>query len=589
MESQVDEVKSKVDIASLIGEYVQLKKTGRNYKALCPFHKEKTPSFMVNSDRQIFKCFGCNEGGDAFAFLKRMEGMEFGEALRFLANRTGVRLKEYKASPEEEKKETLLKINVAATEAYHYLLTKHPIGKKAREYLRKRKINEASINSFKLGYASGQKNFLFQYLVKKGYSPQDLNMAGLTTVSQEGVTDRFRNRIIFPIFDSQDRPIAFSGRNLGNEEPKYLNSPETPTFHKSQALYGLNLAKTEIKKEKNAVLVEGNLDVISSHQVGVVNTVAPLGTALTSEQVSMLQRFAENLLFAFDTDLAGDAAAKRGIDIAENAGLNIRVVQLEESKDPDDLIRKNPALWKKAVKEAVPIYDYFIDSAIRKYGAAGAENKRKVANEVLMELASLEDEILKAHYLQALAFKLGVEETILRLALEKFQKNKGEKGSIQEILEKPLSEKGAFLIEKYLLALIIQSGEIPTIIDEKIFSDPNNQEIFKFIDQFKKKEGRIKVKALTKTLPDAILPTFDELLLLEIGEDTLEDSQKIEKEMISCAARLKELNLRARLKELSLAIKQAEAIKDNLRVRALSEQFRDLSKTLMSLESDKSQ
>jgi len=584
MESQVDEVKSRVDIVGLINEYIPLKKAGRNYKALCPFHAEKTPSFMVNSDRQIFKCFGCNEGGDAFAFLKRMEGMEFGEALRFLAARVGVKLKEYKPSPAEEKKEALLKISEVAGEVYHYLLTKHPSGESARAYLKKRGVTSQSISDFKLGFAGGQRNFLFQFLAKKGFSPADINLAGLTITTSDGVIDRFRNRIIFPIFDAASRCVAFSGRNLGTEEPKYLNSPETPLFHKSKALYGINLAKTAVRKEGAAVLVEGNLDVISSHQVGVTNTVAPLGTAVSAEQIGILKRFAENLLFAFDTDLAGDSAAKRGIEIAENSGLNIRVVQLSGSKDPDELIRKDAAVWKKAIKEAVPIYDYFIDSAIRKYGLGGAESERKIAAEVLPQIASLDDEILRAHYLQSLGAKLGIEEATLRSALKKYATNQREPLSLEEILERPLGEKGIELLEKYLLSLFIQSGQLPETAEEKIFGLPQNREIFKTLDGFKKKEGRLKIKTLAKAIPAALLPAFDELLLLEIDEEILADSEKATKETNNCVRRLKQLNLRVKLKELSLSIKQSEATGEKDEVASLSRRFRDLSKTLTSLE-----
>ena len=584
MENQVDEVKSRVDIVGLISEYIPLKKAGRNYKALCPFHGEKTPSFMVSSDRQIFKCFGCGEGGDAFAFLKRMEGMEFGEALRFLASRVGVQLKQHQPSPVEQKKETLLKISEVVTEVYHYLLTKHPSGERARTYLSKRGINSASIKDFKLGFAGGQRNFLFQFLAKKGFVPQDVNLAGLTVATSDGVVDRFRDRIMFPIFDVQGRVVAFSGRALGDTEPKYLNSPETPLFHKSKVLYGINLAKIEIKKEKEAVLVEGNIDVISSHQVGVTNTVAPLGTAITSEQIEILKRFTEDLLFAFDTDLAGDAAAKRGIEIAENAGLNIRVVQLAENKDPDELIQKDPEAWKKSIKEAVPIYDYFIDSAIKKYGTTNAESKRKVASEILPQMASLDDEILRGHYLQLLGAKLGIEEQILRAALKKYSPDQKETPSLKEILEKPLGEKGMELLEKYLLAIIVQSGQLPETTEEKIFGRPQNHEILKILSSFKKKEGRLKIKALAKAVPEALLPTFDELLLLEIDEEILADNEKATKEINNCVHRLKELNLRVKLKELSLAIKQSESTGKTDQVASLSREFRDLSKILTILE-----
>jgi DNA primase len=584
MESNLDEIKNRVDIVGLVGEYAPLKKAGRNYKALCPFHSEKTPSFMVSPDRQIFKCFGCNEGGDVFTFYKKIEGVEFGEALKSLAQRAGVQLKEYKPSPAEQRKEELLKATDAASRLYHHLLLKHPVGKSGREYLKARGVKQKSIIDFRLGYAPTRSNILLEFLKKKGFSMQDAVIAGLLMVSGNRPKDRFFGRLMFPIFDTQGRAIAFSGRNLGKTEPKYLNSPETPIFQKSRALYGIDLAKQEVKKEKTAILVEGNLDVISSFQVGITNVAAPLGTALTASQIDILKRWAENLIFAFDTDLAGDSAAKRGIEIAENAGLNIRVAQIPSGKDPDDIIRTSPLAWKKSVKEAVPIYDYYIESSIRKHGNKEAEAKKKVASEVLPEIAVISNEILKAHYLQVLSAKLAVSEEVLRAALKKVKTGEKEAIGIKDILERPLSSKGASLVEKYLLALVLQSGQLPEEIEEKIFGELPYREIFKLIKEFYEKENRIKVKALVKNIPEALLQTFDEILLTEINEEILAGDEKCAKEINYCVVRLKELNLRTKLKELSLEIKQAESIGNQSKAHTLSERFRNLSKALVSLE-----
>jgi DNA primase len=584
MESQIEEVKSRIDVVGLISEYTPLKKAGRNYKALCPFHNEKTPSFMVSPDRQIFKCFGCSEGGDVLAFYKKIEGVEFGEALKALAQKAGVQLKEYRPSAAEQRREELLKATETASRLYHHLLLKHPTGKKALEYLKARGIRQKSVVDFQLGFAPARSDILLNYWKKKGFSVQDAATAGLLMVSGDRPRDRFFGRIMFPIFDAQGRAIAFSGRSLGKTEPKYLNSPETPIFNKSQVLYGINLAKQEVKKEKTAVLVEGNLDVISSFQVGVNNVVAPLGTALTASQIDILKRWAENLIFAFDTDLAGDAAAKRGIEIAENAGLNIRVAQLTSGKDPDDIIRKDPLFWKKAIKEATPIYDYYIDSAVRRFGVESAEAKKRIASEVLPQIAAISNDILKAHYLQALSTKLAVAEDVLRAALKKLQAGEKEASSIEEILEKPLSVRGVSLVEKYLLALVLQSGQLPKTLEEKIFDEPRFREIFKLAQDFYKKEKRLKVKALAKKVPEALLPFFDEILLMEINEEILGENERASKEINYCVARLKELNLRTRLKELSLEIKQAEVGGNQSKAHTLSERFRNLSKALVGLE-----
>src|SRR4030042_4490507 len=491
MDNQIDEVKNKTDIVGLIGEYTPLKKAGRNYKALCPFHSEKTPSFMVSPDRQIFKCFGCGEGGDAFAFYKRIEGVEFGEALKTLSIRAGILLKEYKPTKQEQQKELIFKLHDLASQLYHYLLTKHPSGKKAMEYLKSRGIKPKAISDFRLGYAPDRRDTLLKYLKKKEYSIQDAVNAGLLLVSGSTPIDRFRGRIMFPIFDSQNRVIAFSGRGLGNIEPKYMNSPDTPIFSKSRALYGINLAKSEIKKEKNAILVEGNLDVISSSQVGVGNVVAPLGTALTLPQIEMIKRWTETILFAFDRDLAGDIAAKRAIELSVNEGMNVRAIQLSEGKDPDESIRKNPLTWKKGVKEATPIHDYFIESAIRKYGSSGSEEKKRVASEVLPEIAKINDVIIKAHYTQILGSKLAIDEDIIRQALKKYSSGEKAADYIKEVLDKPLSIKGSVLIEKYLLALIIQSGVTVEDTKENFFNTLRYQEIYTLLADFIKKEKRL--------------------------------------------------------------------------------------------------
>ncbi|MEX0622053.1 MAG: DNA primase [Candidatus Woykebacteria bacterium] len=585
MDSQVDEVKKRIDIVGLINEYTPLKKAGRNYKALCPFHNEKTPSFMVSPDRQIFKCFGCSEGGDVFAFYKRMEGVEFGEAMKALAVRAGVQLQDYKPTRAEQQKEVLLKAHEAATNLYHHLLINHPTGKKALEYLKARGIKQAAIRDFSLGVAPDRESILLDYLAKKGFSAQAVIISGLAMVGQNKPRDRFRGRIMFPIFDAQGKVIAFSGRALGSVEPKYLNSPDTPIFNKSKSLYGIHLAKNSIKKEGTAVLVEGNLDVISSHQIGVSNVVAPLGTALTQLQIELVKRWAEQVFFAFDKDLAGDVAAKRGIEIAEAAGLNIRVVKMVSGKDPDEIIRKDPLAWKGAIRAAVPVFDYFINSAIDRFGVSDAEAKRKVAAQVLPNLSTISDEILKSHYLQMLASKLGLEESVLREAIKKYEGGQTSE-QIKEILEKPLSAKGQVLVEKYLLACILQAGQLPDILDEKIFSDREIKELFRIIDKFNSAERRIKIKSLAKNIPEALLPIFDELLLLDIRAEILEDEEKINKEIRYCSSRLKELNLRTKLKELSLAIRQAEGVKNQVKVINLSKQFRDLSKALSSLETN---
>ena len=582
MESPIEEVKNRIDIVGLISEYVTVKKAGRNFKALCPFHPEKTPSFMISPERQIFKCFGCNEGGDVFAFIKRSEGMEFGEALKFLADKAGVKLPDYKPGGEEKLKETVLEANRLTSELYHYLLVSHSSGKRALDYLKARRITDKSIKDFQIGFSPGGNDTLVKFLTKRGFIPKDLITAGLILPSfGKGMYDRFRDRITFPIRSLQGKVIGFSARSLGSNQPKYMNSPETPVFSKSGVLFGMDRAKGEIKKQNEAVLVEGNIDVVSSHQVGITNVVAPLGTSLTEKQLEILRRFTETLLISFDTDIAGDAAAKRGIDMAEKIGMNIKVVQLTEGKDPDEIIRNNPNLWKESLKKPIPVYDYYINSAIKGFGTSDPYAKKKIAKEVLPQIAKINDEIVKAHYINKLSGILGVEDSAVATELGRYKFSAREEKSPQV---KPEIISQTNLLEKYLLALIIQSGDLPKGVGGDLFGDAELKDLFDLIRNQVKKIGKVRIRNLGNQMPEALLAVFDELILLNIGEEILEFPERIKKEIISCVKRIKSLNLRAELKDLSLAIKQQEIAGSEGKTRQLVEKFQKLSSGLVEPE-----
>ena len=314
MADQVEEIKEKVDIVSLISERIELKKAGRNFKANCPFHSEKTPSFMVSPELQIYKCFGCGEGGDAISFLQKYEGMEFYEALKYLADRTGVKLIQRVGLSSENEK--LFNINRWASRFYHYILFNHPSAREALNYLTKvRKIKTESIKTFGVGYSPDiPEIFKKFFLDKKGFSPTEIEKVGLGYTRGGSVRDRFSGRIIFPLFDHRGNVAGFSGRILPGREKadtgKYINTPETPIYHKSNILYGLNLSKKEIKKKGEAIVVEGELDAISPWQVGIKNIVAIKGSAFTNEQAKLLSRFSENVTLALDSDIAGNIAAR---------------------------------------------------------------------------------------------------------------------------------------------------------------------------------------------------------------------------------------------------------------------------------------
>lgn len=586
MENQVEEVKSKIDIVSLISETVQLKKAGRNFKGLCPFHSEKTPSFMVNPERQIFKCFGCNEGGDSIAFVEKNERVAFLEALEILAKRAGVQLKKTAPNPADKQREILFKANQATAELFNFILTRHPSGKKASEYLKTRGVTASSIKEFGLGYAPAQEDTATKFLAKRGFGSRDLVVGGLILPSQrgKGFYDRFRDRITFPIRDTQGRVVGFSARSLGNLEPKYLNSPDSPIFNKSQSLFGIDLARSEITKDKQVVLVEGNLDVISSYQAGVRNVVCPLGTALTEAQVSLLRRFTDKIILALDTDTAGIAASKRAIELAENQGLEVKIAILGEYKDPDEMIKNDAKQWKKALSEATPVYDFIIEASVNRYSGTGAEGKRKATAEIVPYLNKIEDPILKEHYLDLAASRLGVKTEIFRgLLTAKTINSTGD-----TIKSEKSPSQSASSLEDYLLALLLTSESVEKKIDESLFLNGKNKDLFQIMNKEFNSKGKLQAKALIDKIPKALIEQLDQILLQDIDGSLSLGSDALRKEVTITVQRLRKRNLQRQLSGLNLMIKQAEAAKQMEKAKVLTNQFRDISLQLAGLDQEAS-
>ena len=423
---QVEEIKTKVDIVEIVNGYVTLKKAGRNWKANCPFHGEKTPSFNVNPELQIFKCFGCGEGGDVYTFLEKIEGMTFGEALKTLADRVGVKLTSYKPSQQEEEKERLLRINKLVFEVYQYLLTGHKTGGLALKYILDRGVNRDSVKKWGLGYAPDDWDFLTKFIVnKKGYLVSDLLKLGLLVEGKN--YDRFRNRVMFPLNNSRGEVVGFAGRVLpGADEKsggKYINTPETELYHKSELLYGFDLTRSEIKKDGFAIVVEGELDAICTYQVGIKNVVAIKGSALTEKQVEILRRVTDRVILALDADMAGNAAARRGIEIAEKMGLYVETVNwslVSGVKDAADLALGESEKLKELIEKPISIYTFFIDTVIKKFGTS-IEGKTRAIKDVLPLLSLIEDPVRKDEYLKELAKKTEVEIEVIRKQLDKSQ------------------------------------------------------------------------------------------------------------------------------------------------------------------------
>ncbi|MDQ2941812.1 MAG: DNA primase [Chloroflexota bacterium] len=410
------EIKSKLPVIEVIGETVLLKRAGSAYKGLCPFHGEKTPSFVVTPDRETWHCFGCGQGGDIFTFLMQRDGLDFREALTRLAERAGVELSE-RTAQEDRHRRRLREALEAAIGWYREVLVQARQAQVARAYLAERGLSDETLERFSVGYAPNTWDALTRRLRARGFSDEELVGAGLASSGRRGAIDRFRGRIIIPIRDQSARPVGLGGRILpGTEGPKYLNSPATPLFDKSRALFAIDLAKTAIRREKLAVIVEGYTDVMAAHQAGFGNVVASLGTALTRGQIDLATRYADAVALAYDVDLAGEAATQRGLleELGPEAAVSkVRVIRIPAGKDPDELIRTDPTAWRTAVADAKPVMEYFIERAAAAADLTSISGRHEVTDAVLPLLQRVGDPIERNLYLQQLSRMVNVEERVL--------------------------------------------------------------------------------------------------------------------------------------------------------------------------------
>lgn len=407
-DEDIERLREQVDIVEVISEYVQLKKAGRLFKGLCPFHDEKTPSFMVDPAKQLYHCFGCGEGGDVFTFLRRREGLEFREAVERLASRVGFTLHYQGGAREsvgpESRRARLYRINQWAAEVYHRVLLEGEEGEAARRYLDSRGIDLESARLFGLGYAPPRWDFLYRQAVRRGFEVQDFLASGLGLRGEKGVYDRFRGRIVFPIRDLQDRVVAFGGRTLGEEQPKYLNSPETPVYVKSRHLYALNLSRREVVKEGFAVLVEGYTDVILLWQHGIRNVAATLGTALGQDHFRLLSRLTERVILAFDADRAGVSASLRGLDLQKDFNLDLRVIVLDEGADPADFVTSRGAEeFRKRLEESVPLVDFSLRKVLEEHDPSDTNARLRGVRKAVALVADLGGEIDQERHIRAIA------------------------------------------------------------------------------------------------------------------------------------------------------------------------------------------
>lgn len=419
----LQEIKDRLNVADVIASYIQVKKSGVNFKAVCPFHHEKTASLMISPSKQIWHCFGCNEGGDAFGFVMRYENLEFRDALKILADKAGVVLPVYSKSRQDTgEKELLLRINAFAARFYHQILISDKRGVAALKYLQERGLTLETVKKWQIGFAPEDFHALEQALSQKSVKAEDLVKAGVSVKNEQGkIYDRFRGRITFPIFNYFAEVVGFSARILKDDAgaAKYVNSPETAVYNKSKILFGLNFAKNEIRKLDEAVLVEGQMDCIASHQVGINNVIATSGTALTGEHLNLLSRLSKNLKFCFDADSAGQAAARRAGELALASGFNVKLIALFGAKDPDELLKQNPQLWQEAIRQAVWFIDYYIERALKNFTGDAVAQGKELNQTVLPLLAAIADPLERHHYVKILADKLGTPERAVLEALQK--------------------------------------------------------------------------------------------------------------------------------------------------------------------------
>jgi DNA primase len=562
----IDDIKQRLDIVQVVSEYTKLQKSGRNYKASCPFHSEKTPSFFVFPERQSWHCFGaCGTGGDIFSFIMKKEGVEFGQALQLLANKAGVPLVA-PTTPERQtqnkERERLFEINEAAAEYYHHLLLNASAGKPARDYVAQRGLSAETIANFQLGFAPEGWDTLKQYFKGKGYGETELLAAGLLVERDDKNSyDRFRNRLIFPIRNIQGKVIGFGGRALDDSLPKYLNSPQTPVFDKSNSLYGIDRAKTAIRKKDQAVIVEGYMDALTAHQHGYDNVVASMGTAMTDKQLTILKNLTRNLILALDADTAGEEAVSRSGEMVDKMlpvppsfygwvkyedahNAEVKILVLPKGKDPDELIAEDASLWQKLIMDARPMIDFIFENVTAKVDLTSARDKSSAVERLMPLLFEMKDPLRQAHYAERLARLLKIDEHVLGDALKKSRADERKRRATRGV--KALTPVAPAIIsssplEQYCLALLLQYPELKA---ESAGLSPDHFENTENRELFVKWQQSDNLASLRNSL-DTALQEYLDSLMARVFPPAIKENEAVRHEtMNDCVIRLQERRLR---------------------------------------------
>jgi DNA primase len=571
----IDQIRQTANILDIASQYTTLKKSGRRHVGLCPFHSEKTPSFTLDEEKQLFHCFGCGAGGDIFTLVMEKENLSFAEALRYLAQKYNITLPERKRlSPQYKKlEENILKLTEMALAFFKKNLFNTSEGRKALEYLKKRQISDEIIQKFKIGYALNSWDSLISFFERQNISPELLEKAGLAIFNpkKNSYYDRFRGRIIFPIFSESGKTVAFGGRSLFDAEPKYLNSPDTPIYTKGKLLYGLNFSKESIREEGEIILVEGYTDYIALYQAGITNLAASLGTSLTPDQISLAKRFTKKMIMSFDGDTAGLKAASRAVSLGFEKGMQTTCIQIPKEFDPDSYLKKHGAeAFRSLIKNSLSGLHFLIRTQTRGVKLESPEEKSKTIRGIVGEISKIPDPVVRNEYLKQISEHFAVEESVLRSIATR--KND----------EKIEQEKDVFLhAEKSLLQMVFENSTLASnvlgSIKEENFRGLKSEPIFRFVlesyAQYKKIPN---INEIKEKIDRALFGSLSKVLMEEGNRPTEKDAR-------DCLDTLKILSLEKQGKQIDIKISQLEKLGEKQEVSILLNKKYEITKQLSLL------
>jgi len=574
-EEIIEKITSKVDIVEIISKYIPLKRAGRNFKALCPFHHEKTASFIVSPQKQIYHCFGCGNGGNAFNFIMKYERIEFPEAVRVLADRTGVSIPRFQFNRNYSELEELYKINALACDFYHNNLLKVAEAKRAKNFLREREVSEEIISKFNLGFAQTLSDSLISYLCTKLIKKQLIEKLGLALMGSDGrYYDRFRNKLIFPIFDHRNRIAGFGARALDETMPKYINSPESPIYIKGNLLYGLNFASEYIRRLNQVIIVEGYMDVLTLFQFGIRNVVSTSGTSLTSEQVRLIKRLTNNAVIIFDPDKAGISASLRGLEVLLEFEMDIAIVNLPTGFDPDDFVRKFGAeKFIYSISQAKDIFDFKLDFLLTQYNAMNLKEKLKIISEMLLTISKVKNAILKTNLIRRLSEAISEDEETLLIELKKIRNIPLHEP--ENILKKNVL-MNTRQAERIILGVVLEDKEALSEVKNSLcaddFREPNIRRVILTLFNMEIKDTA-RISNILCQFEDE--PTRDLISEVLLEVDKLSDKRK---NLFDCIRWIKQDNLKKTLKEIQQKIKLAQEIKNESLMFELVSKYNNLVK-----------